>query len=400
MSKPSNGSSRTLLGAEGRSGDPAVYVAGVGMTQFGKQPTRGPDDLGREAVCTALQDAGIDPRKVEAAYCGHVFQGMAVGQRVMGLVGLAGIPVTNVENVCSSGATAIREAHLAIRSGEYDVVLAFGVENLTGKFRGALTPDPDDLEALQGMTMPAIYAMRARKHMETYGTTSDQLALVSVKNKRNAALNPYAQTKQAVTLEEVKASRLIADPLRLLECSPVSDGGAAAVLVSGRVVRELGVRKPIRLAATALYSGTYDTGLTDMAFEPLTWRTAQAAYERAGIGPADVDFAEVHDCFSSAEVMRVEGLGLVPRGEYPRFVEAGHADIGGKLPVNPSGGLLGKGHPLGATGVAQVVELVRQLRGEAGPRQIANAKVGLAHCRGGKAAGIEGAACTVIILTV
>ncbi len=396
-----NGNSVTTdAKAASGAGGPSVLVAGVGMTQFGKQPERPPDELGREAVLAALQDAGIDPRKVEAAYCGHVFQGMAVGQRVMAQVGLAGIPVTNVENVCSSGATAIREAYLAIRAGEYDVILALGVENLTGRFRGALTPDPDDLEALQGMTMPAIYAMRARKHMETFGTTTDQLALISVKNKRNAALNPFAQTKQAVSLDEVKASRLIADPLRLMECSPVSDGGAAALVVSERAARRLGLRKPTRLAAAALYSGTYDPGLTDMAFEPLTWRTAQAAYARAGIGPEDVDVAEVHDCFSSAEVLRVEGLGLVPRGEYPRFVEAGHADIGGKLPVNPSGGLLGKGHPLGATGVAQVVELVRQLRGEAGARQVTNARVGLAHCRGGKAAGIEGAACTVNILTV
>lgn len=387
-------------GRTGHEARPTVFVIGAGMTQFGKQPERSPDDLGREAVWAALQDAGIDPRKIEAAYCGHVFQGMAVGQRVMAQVGLAGIPVTNVENVCSSGATAIHQAMLAIRAGEYEIVLALGVECLTGQFRGALTPDPGDLEALHGMTMPAIYAMRARRHMETYGTTTDQLARISVKNKRNASLNPYAQFKKAVTLEEVRASRVIADPLRLMECSPVSDGAAAVVLASERAVRALGSARAVRLAAAALFSGTFEPGLTDMAFEPLTQRTAQFAYERAGIGPEDVDFAEVHDCFTAAEVLRVEGLGLVPRGEYPRFVEAGHADIGGKLPVNPSGGLLGKGHPLGATGVAQVVELVRQLRGEAGPRQIEGARVGVAHCRGGKAAGIEGAACTVNVLTV
>ncbi len=382
-----------------RGGAPAVYVVGVGMTQFGKQPDRTPEDLGREAVWAALQDAAIDPRKIEAAYCGHVYQGMAVGQRVMAQVGLAGIPVTNVENVCSSGATAIHGGYLAIRAGECDVVLALGVECLTGRFRGALAPEEGDFEALQGMTMPSIYAMRARRHMETYGTTAEQLARVSVKNKRNASLNPYAQFKKAVTLEEVMASRPIAEPLKLMECSPVSDGAAAVVLMSERAVRALAARKPTRLAAVALLSGTYEPGLTDMAFEPLTWRTAQVAYARAGVGPEDIGFAEVHDCFSSAEVLRVEGLGLVPRGEYPRFVEAGHADIGGKLPINPSGGLLGKGHPLGATGVAQVVELVRQLRGEAGPRQIDGAKAGLAHCRGGKAAGIEGAACTIAILT-
>lgn len=376
-----------------------VYVVGAGMTKFGKHPDRDAVDLAVEAVNEAVRDAGVDRRRIQAAYCGHVYGGMVLGQKVLARVGLAGIPLVNVENACSSGATAIREGYLAIRAGEYDLVLAFGVEHLTTRFRGALTPGEEDLEGALGLTMPAVYAMRAVRHMEEYGTTREELAYVSVKNKRNASRNPYAQFQKPVTVEEVLNSRPIAEPLRLLDCCPVSDGAAAVVLASERVATQLDRRRAVRLAAAALRSGTVEVGLPSMAFEPLTRATAQDAYERAGVGPEDVDLAEVHDCFSIAEVLRVEGLGLYPVGEYPKRVARGEADIGGRLPINPSGGLLGKGHPLGATGVAQVVELVRQLRGEAGARQIEGAQVGLAHCRGGKAAGVEGAACTVLITT-
>ncbi len=375
-----------------------VFVLGVGMTRFGKHPDRDAADLGAEAVRLAIADAGIDPRRVQAAYCGHVYQGMVTGQRVLAQVGLAGIPLANVENACSSGATAIREACLAIRAGEHDVVLAFGTEHLTSRFRGALTPDPSDVEAAVGLTMPGIYAMRARRYMEEFGITREQLALIPVKNKANAARNPLAQFQDPVTVEQVLESRMIADPLRLLDCSPVSDGAAAAVLVSAAALRRLDDGRAVRLAASALRTGEVEAEPGPMTFEPLTRATALDAYERAGTGPDDVDLAEVHDCFSIAEALRVEGLGLFEQGEYVRAVERGEASIGGRLPVNPSGGLLGKGHPLGATGVAQVVEVVRQLRGEAGERQVEGAKVGLAHCRGGKAAGVEGAACTVQLL--
>lgn len=375
-----------------------VWIVGAGMTKFGKHPDRSVADLGTEAVLAAIVDAGIGPRRVEAAYCGHVFSGMVAGQRVLSQTGLAGIPLTNVEDACSSGAVAIREAALSIRAGQHDVVLALGMEHLTSRFRGALTPAEDDLETAVGLTMPAIYAMRARRHMEQFGTTRRQLALVSVKNKRNASLNPFAQFQTAVSLEEVMNSRPIADPLCLYDCSPVSDGAAAVILCSEKVRRSLTSRKAARLAAAALRTGEVEVGLPTMAFEPITKRTAEDAYKQAGIGPEEVNFAEVHDCFSIAEILRVEGLGLFPVGEYPARLERGEADLDGALPINPSGGLLGKGHPLGATGVAQVVELVRQLRSEAGPRQIPDGRVGLAHCRGGKAAGIEGAACTVNIV--
>jgi len=375
-----------------------VWIIGAGMTKFGKHPERTVADLGTEAVLAALADAQVDPRRIEAAYCGHVFQGMVAGQRVLAQTGLAGIPLTNVEDACSSGAVAVREAYLSIRAGEHDVVLAFGMEHLTTRFRGALTPAEDDLETAVGLTMPAIYAMRARAHMHEFGTTRRQIALVAVKNKRNASLNPCAMFQNVVTVDEVVTSRPIADPLCLYDCSPVSDGAAAVILCADGVRRRLSTRRGVRLVAAALRTGEVEAGLATMAVEPITQRTARAAYEQAGIGPEEVDLAEVHDCFSIAEVLRVEALGLFPVGTYPARLERGDAEIGGALPINPSGGLLGKGHPLGATGVAQVVELVRQLRGEAGPRQVAGARVGLAHCRGGKAAGVEGAACTVNIV--
>ena len=376
-----------------------VHIIGVGMTRFGKHPERNAADLGAEALLGAISDAGINARAIEAAYCGHVFQGMVTGQRILAQVGLAGLPLSNVENACSSGATALREASLAVRAGEHDVVVAIGTEHLTTRFQGALTPDPSDPEAAVGATMPAVYAMRARRYMEEFGMTREQLALIAVKNKRNAANNPLAHFRQEITVEDVLASRPIADPLRLHDCSPVTDGAAAVIVMSDRALKKHGNGRAVRLAASTLRTGSVEAEPTSMTFEPLTWATAQDAYERSGLGPEDIDFAEVHDCFSIAEVLRVEGLGLFPQGGYPDAVERGEADITGRLPVNPSGGLLGKGHPLGGTGVAQVVELVRQLRGEAGSRQIEGVKAGLAHCRGGKAVGIEGAACTVQVLT-
>jgi benzoylsuccinyl-CoA thiolase BbsB subunit len=341
------------------------------MTPFGKHPNRTSTDLGAEAVLAALRDSGIDPRRIGAAYCGTVFEGMSIGQRVLAHVGLVGFPITNVENACASGSTAVREASLAVRAGEHEVVLALGVEHPTSTFNGALTPGESDLETSVGLTMPGIYALRAQRYMEEYGATREELAQVSVKNRRHAAANPYAYFREAVTTEQVLASRPIADPLVLLECSPATDGAAAALIVSESVAREFPNR--VELAASTLRSGEVESVDADMSFETLTQQTAGEAYERAGIGPDDIDVAEVHDCFSIAEALRVEGAGLFPRGEYLTALARGEASIGGRLPINPSGGLLGKGHPLGATGVAQVVEIVRQLRGEAGDRQVSGA---------------------------
>ncbi len=375
-----------------------VYVLGIGMTPFGKHPDKSPADLGSQAVSLALSDAGVGRRDIGAAWVGHVFQGMAMGQRALYAAGISGIPIDNVENACSSGSTAIWDAALALRAGAYDIVLALGVEHMTTAFRGALAPDPSDIEAQMGLTMPGIYAMRAQRYMAQYGVEPHEIAQIAVKNKRNAAMNPLSHFKKPVTLEEVMQGRLIADPLRMHECAPISDGAAAVVMVTKAKLKQLGGTRAIKLAASALRSGRTEVGLVDMTVEDLTWRTAEAAYEQAGVGPGEINFAEVHDCFSIAEALRVEGLGLVPHGEYVARVGKGEMDLNGILPVNGSGGLLGKGHPLGATGVAQVVELVKQLRGDAGERQIENAKIGVAHCRGGKAQGVEGTACTVNIL--
>jgi len=376
-----------------------IYVIGVGMTPFGKFAERTPDEMGQEAVVAALADAGIGINQVQAAFCGHVFQGMSLGQRILAPLGARGMPVTNVENACCSGSTALHSAVRLLRSGEADCALAIGAESLTGRFAGALSGDDSDLETMLGMTMPAVYAMRAQRYLDEYGASREQLAAVVVKNKANAVRNPLAQFKKEVSLEQVVGSRPIASPLHMLDCCPVSDGAAAVVLCTDAALARLGgQRRAVRLSASVLLSGEFDNAPTDMTFETLTRRAAEAAWAQAGAGPGDIDFAEVHDCFSIAEATRVEGLGLFEKGTYLGAVERGEASPDGRLPVNTSGGLLGKGHPLGATGIAQVVELTTQIRGEAGTRQLGRARVGVAHCRGGKAVGVEGTACTVHVL--
>ncbi len=375
-----------------------VKIIGVGMTKFGKFPLKSAADLGAEACREAIEDAGIDYRKIETAYCGHVFQGHVMGQRIFARMGLSGIPVTNCENYCASGAAAIREAWISIKAGLYDIAVAVGVEKMSGKVNSVIAPDPEDIEGDLGLMMAALYAMRGRRHMVQYGTTRKQIALVSVKNHKMGCLNPRAQRQKEYSVEEVMNSRMIADPLTILELCPMGDGAAAVILCSDRVAKKLGKTKGITLAASSLKSGVIEVDPTDMTFEDITHRAALDAYETAGCGPGDIDLAEVHDGFSIAEILRLEGLGLVPRGEGGRWVEEGKTALGGIIPTNVSGGLLSKGHPLGATGVAQVCEIVWQLRGQAEGRQVKDAKVGLTHSRGGTVIGTEGGACTVQIL--
>lgn len=374
-----------------------VIILGVGMTKFGKFLDVSISDLGLKASWAAIQDSRIDPRRIQSVYCGHVYQGPVAGQRVMAKLGITGIPVINVENFCCSGASALREAWIYVGAGVYDVVMVLGMEKLYGKIQGTIVPDEEDLEGDLGLTTPSIYALRARVHMKEFGTTRKQLALISVKNHRNGCLNPNAQYQKEVTVEEVLASRPIAEPLNLLDCCPIGDGAAAIILCSADVAKQY-TTKPIKLAASTLVSGTLQSGYLNLAFEDINWRAGQEAYNIAGVGPEDIDFAEVHDCFTLAEILRVEGLGICKPGEYGPLLEKGYWDIGGKLPINPSGGLLAKGHPLGATGVAQVCELNWQLRGQAGQRTVEGAKVGLAHCRGGTVANTDGGACTVQIV--
>jgi acetyl-CoA acetyltransferase len=383
----------------------STIIAGAGMTPFGKFLGRGLTDLAIPACLAAVEDAGIAPGHIQAAYCGNVFGGPVPGERIMAAMGLGGIPVTNVENYCSSGSTALREAAVAIGAGLHDVVLVIGVEKLFGRVADGLLPDDEDLEGALGLVMAAQYAMRFQLHRERYGTTREQMAMVSVKNHRNAVHNPNSQYRKEFTLEQVLASRPIVEPgIHLLDCAPIGDGAAALVLMSKeRAAREAAARgsqfRPVTLRTVALSSGRNQTELADLTFETITADAGLMAYEDAAVGPEDIDVAEVHDCFSMAEILRVEALGLCKPGEYGPLIERGHWDIGGTLPLNPSGGLLSKGHPLGATGVAQVCELTWQLRGSAGARQVVGARTGLSHCRGGTVYGTDGASCTVSILT-
>lgn len=376
-----------------------VLVIGVGMTKFGKFPEIDvARELGREACIRAIKDSGIDRKLIRVAYCGEGRGKGMVGQRILREIGMTGIPVTNVENACSSGSSALRQAYLAVASGYYDVALAMGVEQLSfAAPKGVIPTRQVDVEGPLGMTMPASFAMVARRHMKEYGTTIDQLAKISVKNHRNGCLNPYAQYHDDLTLEEVKNSRMISDPLTLLQCCPTGDGAAAAVLCSKDIARRSSSR-PIRVAASVLTSGTYESGFRDLTENDQTIRASLEAYEISGYGPKDLDVIELHDCFTIAELYHYENLGLCARGEGGRMIDEGETQIGGKIPVNPSGGLLAKGHPLGATGIAQVTELVWQLRGEAGSRQVADPHVALAHCLGGVVDNLDLGSCTVHIL--
>lgn len=383
-----------------------VAVIGVGMTKFGKFVDVPIKELGARAAWEAIQDAQISPKDVQIAYVGNACLGvitgqtMVLGQIILRDVGIRRIPITNVENACASGSSAFREAWMAVASGMYSIALAVGAEKLyaadtrlsTKALAGATEVE---YEANLGLTMAGHWGLRARRFMEKYGTTPEQLAMVSVKNHKNGCLNPRSQYRHKVTVEEVLNSRMIADPLTLLSCNPLGDGAAAAVLASKDVAFRYS-NTPVWVTASVLTTGGYDLD-REIARDQLEEEAGKQAFEMSGIGPGDLDLAEVHDCFTVAEFMRLESLGLVPEGEYAKWLEEGRSEIDGVLAVNPSGGLLAKGHPIGATGVAQIAEVVWHLKGQAGERQVVKAKAGLAHCSGGGIAG-DNAVCCVHIL--
>jgi len=357
------------------------------MTAFGRHEGVRVAELGRDAVQAALADAGIDYTAVEIAYCGHVLQGTTAGQKVLYGVGMTGIPIFNVENACASGTSAVRAAAMAVGFGMADVALAVGFEVMG---RGAIPTRGDErLEsaAREGVpALPALFANLFQEHSRRYGTTVEQMAMVSVKNRAYGAKNPRAQFHDPVTVDDVLASREVAPPLRLMMCCPTTSGAAAVVITSADVARQ--TRRPIRMVASALVSDPAPTGDSLSGITAINTRAMRAAYEQAGIGPDQLDCAEVHDCFSIAEIIHYENLGLCERGEGGRFAEQGLAQA--RTRVSTSGGLLAKGHPLGATGVAQVVEAAEQLRGDSGERQVPNARIALTHCQGfGGAAGVH-----------
>lgn len=367
-----------------------VYVIGVGMTKFARHPDRKFYDLGAEAVRAALEDAGVAFDAIESAFCGHVMQGSTAGQKVLGRVGRTGIPIMNVENACASGTTAFRSAWTNIATGLNDIALAVGFEKMGRGPIKSNEPEQDPEQDKKPPLMPSIFSQVFLEHSRRYGTTEEQMALVSVKNHAHGSLNPRAQYQEPVSVEDVMSSRTIVEPLRLLMCCPTGAGAAAAVLCSEDVARNA-KSKPIRIVASALQSEkTPDPEEPLSGITEINQRTAQLAYQMAGVGPDDVDLIELHDCFSIAEIIHYENLGLCKRGEGGEFIEAGLPKLGGKIPVNPSGGLLAKGHPLGATGIAQVFEVVTQLRGQAGERQVQGATIGLTHCQGfGGATGVH-----------
>jgi benzoylsuccinyl-CoA thiolase BbsB subunit len=305
----------------------------------------------------------------------------------------------NVENACAGGATALRGIFKEIADDHYDIGIAIGVESMTTSpvARKLIPPSKEDLDGKLGLTMPAYFALIARRQMEQYGTTVEDFAQVSVKNHHHGCLNPFAQYRKELTLTEILNSRMICDPITLLMCCPNTDGAAAAILCAGDIAKRY-TTKPVKIIGSALLSGGYKCFQQDITVSPLGSKTAMMAYEMGGVGPDDLDVVELHDAFASEEILRYEDLGLCKPGEGTRLIREKETWVGGRIPVNPSGGLLSLGHPLSATGVRQIVEIVQHLRGQAGERQTNRARVGLAHMMGGTVAGLEAGACSVHIL--
>jgi len=360
-----------------------VVVAGVGICRFGRYPDRDYQDLGREAVMNALKDADFQWKGIQAVFCANAYSGMGVGHNIAAQIGKTGIPIVNVENACSGGASAFRLCYQSIATGLYDVCLAVGVE----KIPGGLLDDTSWPEYERDMgfnVQPANYALDIQRHMQEYGSTVKQFAMVTVKNRKNGVLNPYAGFRKEVTLEEVLDSRMIATPLRLLMCCANGDGAAAAILCSAKMLKSKA--RNVTVAASVLTSETYGNmkgaGSINIHNPDRTELAARQAYEASGYGPEDMDLVEVYDTMSSAELTSGEKLGLCKKGEYGHLLEQGTFDLGGKLPINTSGGLMSRRHPLSASGLAQIAEILWQLRGEAGPRQVAGARLGMAHCLG------------------
>jgi acetyl-CoA acetyltransferase len=362
-----------------------VCVIGVGMTKF-ERCEREFTDLVGEAVRNALDMSGVVPDQLEQAYAGYVNGMSTQGQRALYMMGIGGMPVYNVHNYCSTGSTALHLGYQAIASGMNECVLAFGFEKME---KGPLEKQLQGLKETIGKDAdkgPPIAARMfgdgGRQHMEKYGTTKEQFAKISVKNHRHSVNNPRSQYRAACSLEEVLASRMVYDPLTILQCCPTSDGAGAAILCSEEFAKKQNVSNPVKIVAQAMRTDKMEDfamGALGMIGIGMSKRAADAVYEESGLGPKDVQVIELHDCFSTNELVSYETLGLCKEGEGGRLIDEDQVTYGGKWVVNPSGGLLSKGHPLGATGLAQCAELVWQLNGQAEKRQVEGARVGLQH---------------------
>ena len=382
-----------------------VAVVGVGLSRWGEVWEESLRHLWTAAALAALDDAGVD--RVDSITVGCMSGGLFVGQEHLGALladeaGLAGVPATRVESACASGGLAVRTGFAEIAAGIADVVLVTGVEKMNDcggdEATAALATAADqETEVFYGATFPGLYAMMARAHMERWGTTREQLAAVAVKNHHNGTLNPNAQFRREVTPDEVAGATMVAEPLTILDCSPITDGAAALVLADMETARRLAKGRPlVRIAGIGAATDRIALhNRPDVAALPATTRAAQKALAMAGKTPADVQLAEVHDCFTIAEIMVLEALGLCEPGQGGPLSLSGATALDGRIPVNTSGGLKAKGHPVGATGVAQIAEVATQLRGGAGARQVPRHDVGLTQNMGG-----TGASAVVHVLEV
>ena len=372
-----------------------AYVVGVDMIKFGRFPDKTVPQIGAEAAHLALDDSGLTIQDMEALYCGNLGQASGmVGQRILQEIGQTGIPVVNVSNACATGATAFREAWASVKAGLYDLVIAVGVEQMgRGLLGGAGGSKGISKEGLLGSgTMPSVFAEAGMEHARNYGTTFEQFAKVSVKNHHHSTMNPKAMYQIETPLETVMNAEMISYPNTKLMCSVNVDGSAAAIIASEKKAKELGLMsRAVKIRASILTSDPWqERDLVMPDVNTCTRRAAAAAYEMAGLGAEDVDLVELHDCFATAEILHYENLGLCDDGEAGRMIDNGEVALGGKVPVNVSGGLLSKGHPLGATGIANIYEVSTHLRGEAGQRQVKGARIGLTHVIGlGSACGIH-----------
>jgi acetyl-CoA acetyltransferase len=376
-----------------------VYIVGVDMIKFGRYPDRTVPGLAAEAALLALDDAGLGIDQMQALFCGNLGQANnMIGQRMLAEIGQTGIPVVNVANACATGATAFRDAWMTIKAGVHDLVLAVGVEQMGKGLLGGGHGGVSTEGVLESGTMPTMFAQIGVEHARNHGTTFKQFAKVSVKNHHHSTMNPKSMYRVETPLEEVMGAEMISYPNTKLMCSVNVDGSAAAVLASEATAKRLGLMdRAVKVRASEMSSNPFAARQLAMPdFSAATRLAAQNAYEQAGVGAGDIDLVELHDCFATAELVHYENLGLCEDGEAGRMIDGGETALGGKVPVNVSGGLLSKGHPLGATGIANIYEVSTHLRGEAGERQVEGARMGMTHVVGGGPG--MGTACAIHIL--
>ncbi len=373
-----------------------VAIIGVGLTKFGERWSLGLKELMAEAGLVALEDANITSRDVEMLYGGTMASGRFIGQEhtaalMADQLGFHNIPAVRIENACASGGSALRQGYIAVASGIHDVVVVGGVEKMTDVTASEATTalggaGDQEWELFQGITFPGLYALMARRHMFEYGTTEEQMASVAVKNHKNACKNEFAQFRKEITIEDVMNSKAVADPLKLLDCSPISDGAAAVVLAPLEKAKKFN-DTPIKIVASTQASDTLRLAERDsLTAMKATKLASEKAYRQAGVTAKDIDVVEVHDCFTIAEIIAMEDLGFYKKGKAAKAIEDGETALNAEVSVNTSGGLKGCGHPVGATGVKQAVEITWQLRGDVKERQVKGAEIGMTHNVGGSGA--------------